>query len=170
MPIRRKYASISMTWFWSTEVSLLSLLAFAAGAAIALQAGMNARLGTLLKSSLLGTGVAFLCACLLTAVAVAICVKDYPGWSETRSVPFYLWFAGGTLSAMAVASFYYLIPQMGVGPMMSYALTGQILMAMLASHFGWFEQPVSVVDLRKAAGVMLLLSGVVLINGGGHVR
>ena len=41
-------------------MSYLSLYALAAGAAIALQATMNAQLGVLLKSSITATSIAFL--------------------------------------------------------------------------------------------------------------
>jgi transporter family-2 protein len=53
---------------------------------------------------------------------------------------------------------------MGVGPMMSYALSGQILIAMIASHFGWFEQPIKPIDGLKLTGACLLISGVLLLN------
>ncbi|GAB6147223.1 DMT family transporter [Desulfocicer niacini] len=59
-----------------------------------------------------------------------------PQAEAIRSVPFYLWFLGGALSSFGVAMFYYLTPKMGVGPMMSYALTAQLLIAITASHFG----------------------------------
>ena len=145
-------------------MSYLVLLALLAGAAIAAQASMNAQLGVLLESSLIGTTIAFSCSFLFTLVAVIASTKHYPQAEVIRSIPIYLWFTGGALSAFGVAMFYYLIPKMGVGPMMSYALTGQILIAIIASHFGWFDLPVKQLNAVKFAGVVALINGAILIN------
>ena len=79
-------------------------------------------------------------------------------------VPGYLWFSGGALSAFGVGVFYYLIPKMGVGTMMSYALSGQILIAIIASHFGWFDLPIKSITTLKVIGVIALITGILLIN------
>lgn len=142
----------------------LSFLAFFAGAAIAIQAAMNAQLGVLLRSSMIGTSIAFLFACIFTVSAMLFSIKQYPLLIEIKSVPMYLWFSGGALSAIGVGIFYYLIPKMGVGSMMSYALSGQILIAIVASHFGWFDQPVKPINIKIIAGVISFIVGIVLIN------
>jgi len=84
--------------------------------------------------------------------------------ADIKSVPVYLWFSGGALSAFGVGMFYYLIPKMGVGSMMSYALSGQIIIAIIASHFGWFELPVRPITGLKIAGSFSLIAGVILLN------
>lgn len=141
----------------------LPLLALTAGAAIAVQAAMNAQLGVLLGSSLLGTTVAFATSLLLSLLAVVVYTRQYPPMASIQAVPLYLWF-GGVLSAFGVGMFYFLIPRMGVGPMMSFALTGQILVAIAASHFGWFDLPTRPVSFNRALGVLALMVGIVLIN------
>jgi transporter family-2 protein len=145
-------------------MSYLSLLAFVAGAAIAIQASMNSQLGVLLKSSMVGTSIAFLMSCIFTIVAMMLSTKHYPQIGDIKSVPIYLWFTGGALSATGVGLFYYLIPKMGVGSMMSYALSGQILVAIVASHFGWFNLPEKPIDMVKTIGAIALITGVVLLN------
>jgi len=145
-------------------MSYLAILALVAGAAIATQASINAQLGVMLKSSLLGTTVAFSCSFLFTLLAVIASTKHYPQAEEIRSIPVYFWFAGGALSAFGVALFYYLIPKMGVGPMMSYALTGQMVIAVIASHFGWFDLPVKHIQPAQLIGLIALINGVILIN------
>lgn len=145
-------------------MSYLSLLALAAGAAIAIQATMNAQLGVLLKSSMMGTTIAFLFSFLFTISAMLLSAKNYPNLAEVKSVPFYLWFTGGALSAFGVGMFYYLIPKMGIGPMMSFALSGQIIIAIIASHLGWFGLPIKPINTFKIIGTILLIGGVLLIN------
>jgi len=145
-------------------VSYLSLLALAAGVAIAIQATMNAQLGVLLKSSMVSTSIAFLFGCVFTVSAMLLSIKQYPKMDDINSVPLYLWFSGGALSAFGVGLFYYLIPKMGVGSMMSYALSGQILIAIIASHFGWFDLPVKPINIIKVLGTISLIVGVLLLN------
>lgn len=149
-------------------MSYLSFMALAAGAVIAIQAPLNAQLGVLLKSSLLGTSIAFFFSFLFTLIVVMLSTRHYPHSEDIRSVPFYLWFSGAALSAFGVGLFYYLIPKMGVGSMMSYALSGQLLIAVVVSHFGWFGLPVKSIDTIKVAGVISLLAGVLLLNWEAH--
>lgn len=142
----------------------LPIMAFLAGSAIAIQATMNAQLGVLLKNSVMATSIAFLFSCLFTLLTLVTTTKTYPLMLDIRSVPFYLWFTGGILSAFGVSMFYYLIPKMGVGSMMSYALTGQIIIAVIASHYGWFNQPLKPITTIKLIGAISLIIGVVLLN------
>ncbi len=142
--------------------SLLPWLALSAGGAIAIQAGINARLGVELGNTMLGTGVAFAVACLVSLLVVVFQRAGMPSVDRLQAVPLYLW-GGGIISAFGVGMFYFLIPRMGVGPMMSFALTGQIVLAVIASHFGWFDQPVKPMNLTRVIGLLILVAGVSLI-------
>ncbi|WDE13817.1 DMT family transporter [Thalassomonas haliotis] len=144
----------------------LSLLALIAGAAIATQTSMNAQLGVMLKNPLLATSVAFVSSIFFTLCGVLLVNREIPSVDMVREVPVYLWFTGGAFSAFGLGCFYYLIPKMGIGAMLSAALTGQLLLAMVAGHFGWFDLPVKPITLAKLAGVVALISGIVLINRG----
>lgn len=145
-----------------------SVLAIVAGAAIAVQASMNARLGMLLHSSLAGATIAFLFSGLLTFLFFMLSTRQLPQLEHIKVVPVYLWFSGGFFSAFGVVMFYYLIPKMGVGTTMSYALAGQILMATVFSHFGWFGLPIRSIDGIKVAGMGVFILGVVLLNWEAH--
>ncbi|MDU0352678.1 DMT family transporter [Paraglaciecola aquimarina] len=143
---------------------VFALLAVLAGAAIALQASMNAQLGMLLKSSMLATSIAFMVSFGFAVLVTIATTHRYPQLSDLGNVPFYLWFSGGALAAFGVGMFYFLIPKMGVGAVMSFALTGQLCVAIFASHFGWFELPIKQLDWFKCIGLLMLVSGVFLIN------
>ncbi len=144
-------------------MNYFSVLALLAGAAIAIQAGMNAQLGVSLKSPLLAAAVTFMVACGSVLAVVFISARQLPTTTSIHAVPGYLWFSGA-ISAFGVALFYFLIPRMGVGSMMSYALTGQLLIAMLISHYGWFDLPETPVTISKLVGVLAMIVGIVLIN------
>lgn len=138
-------------------------LALAAGAALAIQATMNASLGLLLKNPLFSTMSAFLISCLVVNLTMLLFGTSYPSLSSIQSVPLHLWFSG-ILSAFGVGMIYYLIPKMGAGPLMSYLLTGQMVVAMLASHFGWFELPQKSITHIKLIGIVTLIAGILLVN------
>lgn len=145
------------------NLNYLSIIALSSGAAISIQAAMNAQLGSLLKNPLLAACVAFSSSLFFTLLAMMVYTKEYPSIDIVRSVPIYLWF-GGILSAFGISMFYYLIPKMGIGPMMSFALTGQLIVAVIAGHFGWFNLPIQPLTLGKLVGAIALIIGVVLIN------
>lgn len=48
--------------------------------------------------------------------------------------------------------------------MMSYALSGQIIVATIVSHFGWFDLPLKPISLPKISGIIALIVGMLLIN------
>lgn len=157
-------------------MSYWTVLALVAGASIAIQAAMNARLGQLLNNSLLATSYAFFTSFLLVGVItlfialykpVAVGSATIPAQVtqsiELTNIPWYLWFSF-VFSVIGVASFYFLIPKMGVGNMMSYALTGQLVLAMVISHFGLFNSPTSAISMTKLIGTVLLIIGIILIN------
>lgn len=145
---------------------LLPLLAVSAGMAIAVQAALNAHLGVLLKQSLLASWVAFASSLLFISLAMLVMTKRLPNWETVQTVPWFMWFAGGVLSAFAIASFYWLIPKMGAGSMMMYALSGQLLVAMLISHLGWWGLPKMDFSWVKLSGIGCLLVGILLIEKG----
>ena len=128
---------------------------------------MNARLGVHFNSALLATGFAFLASFAL--ITSFILISQFKTMQVTfsnmqlASVPWYLWFSCA-LSVVGVGTMYWLIPRMGAGIMMSYALTGQLVIAMLISHFGLFESPKKLITSSKLFGSVLLIIGIILIN------
>ncbi|AZQ85249.1 DMT family transporter [Colwellia sp. Arc7-635] len=148
-------------------MSVLWPFALLAGSCIAVQAAMNARLGQIINNTWLATSYAFFTSFLL--VFLMFLLLNTTGitiqWQQTSfsEVPWYLWFSC-VLSDIGVVSMYWLIPKMGVGTLMSYALTGQLIVAMLISHFDLFESPQKFISMTKLAGSLLLIMGILLLN------
>jgi len=142
----------------------LPLLAFIAGVLITAQTSLNTQLAQLLKSPVLATGIAFSSSLTFTLCIVGLFLKQYPSMAMVKSVPFYLWFSGGFLSAVGVGLFYWLIPKMGAGAMISCAMSGQIIFALLAGHYGWFNLQEKPLTLNTMVGCLSLIMGVWLIN------
>ncbi|BBN83955.1 membrane protein [Pseudoalteromonas sp. A25] len=140
------------------------ILAIFAGAAIALQASMNAQLGALLKNPILATVCAFTFSAVFSFFALSASNYSIPSAKVITHVPWYLWGVGGIFSALGVGLCYFLIPKMGVGNVMSLVLGGQLIMAMVIAHFGWFNAPQVSISLQKMLGISAMIIGLVLVN------
>ncbi|WP_440056522.1 DMT family transporter (plasmid) [Pseudoalteromonas sp. T1lg65] len=143
---------------------IFSLLAILAGGTIALQASINAQLGSILKSPLLATAVVLLVSACSTMSAFSVSDNALPEMQILKTTPWYLWITGGVLSAIGISLCYFLIPKMGIGNMMAYYLSGQIVVAMVIAHFGWFGSNHTPVTWLKAVGVIAIICGVILVN------
>jgi transporter family-2 protein len=143
---------------------ILFLLSFLVGIMVVIQGVVNARLGVLLKNSLLATSTALTVGASLTLVAVMITVRQFPSTQQLKEIPTYMWISGGLLSFIAVTLFYYIIPRLGISTAVTFGLAGQLIFAAAAGHFGWFNMPLEPITLKKVLGLLVMISGVILIN------
>ncbi|MEO1049720.1 MAG: DMT family transporter [Bacteroidota bacterium] len=143
---------------------ILSILALAGGIFLAMQGGLNAQLGVMLKSPLLASLVGFTVSMLLALLVVTISMRQVPDVQHLKKVPYYLWFAGGAMSLLGIGLYYYTMPKLGISTMISLGLFGQLIFAVVAGHFGWFGLPVEPVDTKRIGGVLAMILGIFLIN------
>ena len=143
---------------------VLSTLALIGGVFLAVQGGLNAHLGVLLRSPLLASVVAFCCSALFALLFALVGVKNLPTWENIKQIPIYLWFAGGFCSVIGISLYYYTIPKLGVSTMISLGLCGQLIFAVMAGHVGWLGFPIEPVTVKKIAGVIAMITGILLIN------
>ena len=143
---------------------LLSFLAFAGGVFLAIQGGLNAHLGVLLKNPLLASVIAFFSSTLFALVFFCVNARDFPDVGSLKGIPLYLWFTGGLFSVMGISLYYYTIPKLGVSTMISLGLCGQLCFAVIAGHFGWLSLPVEPITIKRIAGLSAMIAGILLIN------
>ncbi|MDO6428800.1 DMT family transporter [Thalassotalea sp. 1_MG-2023] len=141
----------------------LILLALLAGSAIAIQAVINTKLALLLNNTLLATACAFFIA-FISVLILYLFMGNTLKFNQLTQVPSLIWYTGGILSALGVGLLYYLIPKLGAGSLMSFALTSQLICAMLFSHFGWLSLPQKTMNLESTLGALLMIIGLILIN------
>ncbi|MDN5202687.1 DMT family transporter [Fulvivirgaceae bacterium BMA10] len=142
----------------------LIVLAFAGGIFLAIQGGLNAQLGVLLKNPLLASLVAFVCSASFAFFGVAFTIKSVPTMQQLKDIPFYLWFSGAMFSVLGISLYYYTIPRLGISTMISLGLCGQLIFSVVAGHFGWFGLPVEPIEYKRIIGVMAMIIGIILIN------
>ena len=143
---------------------ILSGLAFVGGIFLALQGGLNAQLGVLLKNPLLASVVAFVSSSVFAIISVAFSVKTFPTINQLKDIPFYLWFTGGFFSVLGISIYYYTIPKLGISTMISLGLCGQLIFAIIAGHYAWLNLPVEPISFKKTAGLIAMITGIFLIN------
>ena len=143
---------------------IIPALAFTGGVFLAIQGGLNAQLGVLLKNPLLASLSAFFTSTVFAFLFVLSSLKNIPAKTQIAEIPYYLWFTGGLFSVLGISLYYYTIPKLGVSSMISLGLCGQLIFAVIAGHFGWFNLPVEPISYQRIFGVLALITGGLLIN------
>ena len=142
--------------------NLYWLLAAAAGAGLAAQAGVNTQLraatGSALWTSLISASVTVL---LLAAAQLVqrdpIQVNGYSRFS------WWIW-TGGVAGAVYVLAVVILARRLGVAALFAAVVVGQLTAGLVIDHFGWFSAPVHRITVARLAGAGLLVAGMALIR------
>jgi transporter family-2 protein len=134
------------------------------GVVLTVHLAMNGKVGALIGNPRVGNAL-FWCIGAITALAIGLSGWHAGGLSGLRQVnPALL--TAGAMGATLVFGIAWIIPQIGAQQMTVMLLTGQILSAMLLSHFGWLGSPVQPVTLMNIMGALLMIGGVFLATRG----
>jgi bacterial/archaeal transporter family-2 protein len=139
------------------------LLAFAAGAMLPLQAGINAELAGWLDSPLRAAFVSFLLGTLLLVVAAALVFRPLPAWGRMGAAPWWVW-VGGALGAFYVAAVIVSAPPLGAATLIALVVAGQALASLVVDHFGWVGFEPEPISAGRIAGMILVVAGVTLVR------
>jgi len=138
----------------------LYLFTVGLGIVLTVHLAMNGKVGVVLNNPRVGNALFW---CIGAAMAIVIGLS---GWqsgalSGLKGMnPILL--TAGAFGACLVFAIAWLIPQIGAGPMTLYLLAGQILGALVLSHFGWLGSPVQPITMMTALGALVMFAGVVL--------
>ena len=139
-------------------------LAFGVGILIVIQGIINAQLGVRLENTVLASTINLLVSGGLAIVFLLFASQNLSALSKVQSIPYYLLFTGGILSFLAITSFYYVIPKIGIATTVAFGLSGQLIFAAVASHFGWFGLPIEPITLKRIVGIALMIFSVSIIK------
>jgi len=138
----------------------LLLLSTFLGVVLTVHLAMNGMVGAPLNNARVGNAV-FWCIGAVTAVIIGVTGWQTGGLSGLGNVnPLLL--TAGAMGASLVFGIAYLIPRVGAGPFTYALLAGQIVSAMLLSHYGWLGSPRQPVTPMGIVGVIVLVVGVIL--------
>lgn len=144
--------------------ALTIVLAMLAGILIAVQAPTNAILGKASGSPVIAAFISF----IVGTIALGVFVARNPSGlftPELRAVPWYAWI-GGFYGAFFVAVAAFGAPKIGVGPLLTAAIAGQLLAAIVLDHYGLLGLARQPVSIEKIGGVLLVLLGAWLVRRG----
>lgn len=142
----------------------LYCLACAGGVFLAIQAGFNTQLGTILKQPILAVIATSIASSVFGIVVFLIIGKDTFQFERIVHVPWYLWFVGGLFSMIGISLYFYTIPKMGISKMIAFGLCGQLIFSLIAGTFGWLNLPVEPLTSKRLIGAFVMIVGIILIN------
>lgn len=143
---------------------ILIALAFSGGAFLAIHAGFNSQLSTLLKNPVLTATVSSAFSVVFTLVILLTGKFHLPPTNTVQNIPVHLWIAGGLFSVIGISIYFYTIPRIGISRMIGIGLCGQLTYSVVAAHFGWFGVPKDPVTWKSLTGLCVMLIGVILIQ------
>ena len=146
------------------KLLLLYLLAFTGGVFLAIQAGFNSQLGSLLKQPVLAVIATSISSAFFGSLFIFSMTKDRITFNLIYQIPWYLWFIGGLFSFVGISLYFYTIPRLGVSKMIVAGLFGQLLFSLLAGHFGWINLPLEPITTKRIIGILVIITGIILIN------
>ncbi|HWA42439.1 MAG TPA: DMT family transporter [Hypericibacter adhaerens] len=141
------------------------LFAFIAGAALSLQALINARLAAGLGGALWAAAVSFFVGGAgLLGVQLAT-RATWPAMERAAAIPYWVW-CGGFLGAVFVASVIASVPRLGNTSVFGLVIFGQLAASLLLDHFGVLATNPHPVNAVRLIGAALVLGGAVMVLKG----
>jgi transporter family-2 protein len=139
------------------------LFAFAAGAVLPFQAGINAELAHWVHSPIRAAFVSFLVGSILLLVAAAFVFKPLPSWERLGHAPWWVWI-GGALGAFYVVGSIVSAPKLGAATLIALVVAGQGVASVVVDHFGWVGFEPRHVTPGRLVGIGLVGAGVLLVR------
>jgi bacterial/archaeal transporter family-2 protein len=137
--------------------------AFAAGAMLPIQFGINAQLAHWIDSPLRATLVSFVVGTLALLVATLGFARAWPGSERIGAAPWWVW-VGGLLGAFYVLGSVVTAPRLGAATLVAVILAGQAVASLLVDHFGWVGFDENPITPGRLAGMGLVAAGVALVR------
>lgn len=138
---------------------LMLFIMICAGATVALQPSINARLAQ--KAGLLESAcISFAVGTLVLVIAVLISGKT--NLRELHDTAWWEW-TGGVLGAFFVSATILAVPRIGTAATMAVAIAAQLITALILDHFGAFGFGGMHIDLKRSLGAVLLIIGAWII-------
>ena len=140
------------------------LFAVAAGAGVAAQAIINARLRFILGAPVWAATAQFVVGLVLLVLFALLSGQTLPASGSMRQAPWWMW-TGGVFGATFILMSVIVTPKLGTALMMAATIVGQLGAAVVIDHYGWFGATVFPISATRILGVLLLGAGVILIRG-----
>lgn len=142
------------------QTPTFAIVAFLMGVILSVYLPMNSSVSRHLGSSIAASATFFVIA-TITSILILLFGGEYHSLAKLKTVPGYLHTAG-IISAFFIVGTTFLIPKIGARTFFVLLVSGQILMAIVVSHFGILESPKDPVTVKKTFGAILVIAGALL--------
>jgi transporter family-2 protein len=156
------YLSIFSVWWKGSfmQTYFLALLVFVVGMMMSVYLPMNSAVSRY-SGSPFAANAAFYLVGLVASIVIFALFGDLRDALKLKSVSPYL-FLTGVMSNLVILSTIFLIPRFGARKVFMLLLAGQVIMAIIVSHFGILESPKDPITLQKIIGAALLIIGAIM--------
>jgi transporter family-2 protein len=141
------------------------LAAVAIGGAIAVQPGLNAELARKVGSAFGATFLSVTLSFVIALIAFLI-VRPPLSLGAISSVPPYVW-VNGFIGFGFVVGTLWLAPVLGGAALFASIVAGQMIVSMIADHYGFGGYRTVDIDVWRVAGAALVVGGVLVFQRGG---
>ena len=143
---------------------LVYTLAFTGGVFLAVQAGFNSQLGSILKQPIIAVISTSITSVVFGLLILLVISKGNIQLQIFGEVPWFLWFIGGLFSMIGITLYFYTIPKLGISKMIALGLCGQLIFSLIAGKFGWLNLSVEPLTTKRLIGAFAMIVGIILIN------
>lgn len=133
-------------------------LSVAAGIAVPLQAGTNARMGVLLGHPLWATTVSLIVGLVAVVGVMLVSKVQRPGLEALYDAPWWAWM-GGLAGVFYITTALLIAPRLGVLNFMVAVIVGQLIISLAIDYFGLVGLPRQTVSLQRLVGVIIVIAG-----------
>jgi len=151
-------------------VFLYMMLGLFAGMASPIQTSINSELRNALQSPLIASLISFLVGMLVLLFLTSFIEHRrlflnnlQTAKTFVTSSPWWLW-TGGILGVVFITSNILLLPIVGASLTVVLALSGQMIIALIIDHFGWFGIPKHRLNVQRLLGIVLMITGIMIIQ------
>lgn len=143
---------------------LYALIALLMGLLVPVQTAANSRLRQTVGRAWLSTLVSFsVSSIFLLLIALVAGIPILPSAETAALAPWWSWF-GGIIALATITIAIYLFKELGQLQAMIIPLFSQLLFSLCIDSFGWFGSAVIPMTLKRAAGALLLIAGIVFVS------
>ena len=140
---------------------MIWLLGIAAGSALSIQTAINARLRGYVKTPFLSAMASCFSSFVILVVLLLAGGNAHLFARDTFDGASWWMFAGGFLGSFVLVGCIALFPILGAVQTTVLPIFGQIIMGIMADTFGWFGYERKILSPAGAAGVVLLMTGII---------
>ena len=143
---------------------LWALLGVAAGAGVAIQGPINARLAANLGAPMVAALISFVAGGVLLAIIATATTASSNASIAWRAPPAWLFLVGGCFGATYVTAAIFLTPRIGAGALSALAIAGQLIAGLILDRIGFLGIPMHALTPGRIAGAVLLVIGTVMVR------